>query len=126
MSKHDEISLVQVQKRPGGGSDRTLKKNVMTIHNVLDRVVSLRPVTWNWKSDKEDRGLQYGFIAQEVEEVFPDLVSENTWNDGSTRKFLSTNDMLPYLVGSIKEQQQQIVELKKQITKLKLELSEKE
>ncbi len=62
-------------------------------------------------------GLQYGFIAQEVEEAMPELVSEGTWNDGTQRKFLTTSDMMPYLVIAIKEQQAQIVRLQEELSK---------
>ncbi|HEY9412359.1 MAG TPA: hypothetical protein VIP77_22465 [Jiangellaceae bacterium] len=40
--------------------------------------------------------------------MIPELVSEGTWNDGTTRKFLNTGDMVPYLVKALKEQQAQI------------------
>lgn len=112
------IAIVELKKMPGGGSDRTLKKNVTPLTGVLNKVLSLRPVTWNWKTDKSNASLEYGFIAQEVEEILPQLVSEGEWEDGTKRKFLTTNEMLPYLVAAIKEQQKEIEQLQKTITKL--------
>jgi hypothetical protein len=47
--------------------------------------------------------LQYGFIAQEVEAQFPDLVSEHKWIDGSNKKFLNMSGLVPYAIGAIKE-----------------------
>ena len=47
--------------------------------------------------------LKYGFIAQEVQQVFPDLVKESQWIDGSQKLFLSMGGMMPYVVGAIKE-----------------------
>ena len=74
-------------------SDVRLKKNITTIPNALDTVKSLRGVTYKWKSAKynysegtviedwckesNERNLaktHYGFIAQEVQPVVPDLV----------------------------------------------------
>lgn len=103
---------------PNGGSDITLKKNVVEIAAALDRVLKLRPVTWNWKAGRDTKKVRYGFIAQEVEEVLPDLVEMNEWEDGTMRKFLSTNDILPYLVAAVKEQQTQIAELRDKLSKL--------
>lgn len=109
-----DADIVQLVEMPNGGSDITLKKNVVNVDDVLARVLALRPVTWNWKTDNGGAPLKYGFIAQEVEELFPDLVEVREWTDGTQRKFLSTNDLLPYLVAAIKEQQDQIEELRNQ------------
>lgn len=109
------VKTVQLLEMPNGGSDITLKKNIVEVASVLERVLSLRPVTWNWKTDKDGAPIKYGFIAQEVERLFPDLVEEKEWVDGTQRKYLSTNDMLPYLVAAIKEQQEQILELRQRL-----------
>lgn len=109
------VKTVQLLEMPNGGSDATLKKNIVEVVSALDRVLALRPVTWNWKTDAEGDGLKYGFIAQEVEEVFPDLVELKQWEDGTERKFLSTNDLMPYLIAALKEQQAQIVELRQKL-----------
>jgi len=118
MTLDNDTSFIRFQKMPGGGSDKRLKKNITTIDGVLNKVTSLRPVTWHWKTDDQEKDIQYGFIAQEVERLFPHLVSENVWKDGSTRKFLTTNDMVPFLVSAIKEQQKQIDSMAKIIKRL--------
>jgi hypothetical protein len=53
-------------------SDSRLKMNVRTIENALDKVQRLRGVTFDWKADGKH---STGIIAQEVEKVFPELVS---------------------------------------------------
>tara|TARA_B100000927_G_scaffold68859_1_gene54509 strand:+ start:4234 stop:5910 length:1677 start_codon:yes stop_codon:yes gene_type:complete len=55
-------------------SDINLKENINTIENALDKVLSLRGVTYNWK-DRQRGGndLRMGFIAQEVDDVEPNL-----------------------------------------------------
>ncbi len=90
---------------PTCGSDRTLKKNINSLDttDLLTRVASLNPVSYHWLTESDGAKLQYGFIAQEVAEQFPNLVSDQTWIDGSTRKFLNMGGLMPYTVGAIKE-----------------------
>lgn len=96
----------------GGGSDITLKKDIEEIRFGLKKILSLRPVTWRWSAIERDDRLEHGFIAQEVEQVIPGLVSLDTWEDGTERKFLSTKEMIPYLVAAVQEQQKEIEELR--------------
>jgi hypothetical protein len=90
---------------PSCGSDLTLKKDISSLDTVslLDKVSALNPVSYRWITEEETAPLQYGFIAQEVEAQFPDLVKENTWIDGTQRKFLNTGGLMPYAIGAIKE-----------------------
>jgi len=61
-------------------SDKTLKKNIETIDDALNKVCSLRGVYFNWNPDSvADKGLDMskrfmGCIAQEVQEVIPEVV----------------------------------------------------
>lgn len=57
-------------------SDRSLKQGIRTMPDVLDRVLELRPVTYRYKSHPGADRNSWGFIAQEVEPVFPEFVSE--------------------------------------------------
>ncbi len=77
-------------------SDRNLKENIVPIGNSLDKVMALNPVTYTWKSNGAS-GI--GFIAQEVEEVIPQLV--NTNEDGT--KGIYSLEMIPFLVKAIQE-----------------------
>lgn len=93
-------------------SDSTLKTNIKKIEgDVLSKVCKLDGYTYNWKSDKDGQ-LQVGFIAQEVEKVFPELVETI---DSSNVKLLSYIGMIPYLLEAIKAQQSQIEDLKEQL-----------
>lgn len=74
----------------------------------LEQIPALRPVLWRWKSDKTDADPEHGYVAQEVERTLLSLVSVAFWEDGSERKFLSTKEMIPFLVAAIQEQQAQI------------------
>lgn len=111
-------SLVELNDMPnGGGSDRSLKKDIRSIRSGLERVLALRPVSWRWKAARPGKKVEHGFVAQEVEKVLPDLVYMDSWDDGSERKFLSTKEMIPYLVSAIQEQQKQIEILQKKLDK---------
>ena len=93
-------------------SDSTLKTNIKKIEgDVLSKICRLDGYTYNWKSDKDGQ-LQVGFMSQEVEKVFPELVETI---DSSNVKLMSYIGMIPYLLEAIKEQQTQIENLKEQL-----------
>ena len=62
-------------------SDERLKKNITTLSaDTLEKITRLRPVTFEWRNDEYSwlngqSGVNYGLIAQEVEQVFPDMVN---------------------------------------------------
>jgi hypothetical protein len=103
-------------------SDIRYKKNIETIDNALDKVQSLRGVTFDWDNDafKENENTKKqtfmeratGVIAQDVEKVLPEAVREN--EDGF--KNVAYGNMVGLLIEAIKEQQAQIDELKKQLS----------
>ena len=109
-------------------SDYRLKTNIQNISSSLDKVKKLRPVEFDWLVDRDNH--EYGLIAQEVEEVLPMLVSEHNAL-GDTKKFLKELDgtevsktvdyskLTVLLVDAMKEQQEQINELKTEIQELK-------
>ncbi|HEX6258560.1 MAG TPA: tail fiber domain-containing protein [Candidatus Saccharimonadales bacterium] len=113
----DTTRIVMVMPN-GGASDKNLKKNVTEITTALDHIAKLRPVTWEWKNKHDDPTLQHGFIAQEIEAVFPDLVGERLWEDGTLRKFVFTDALIPYLVKALQEQRRQVKALTTTVHKL--------
>jgi hypothetical protein len=84
-------------------SDARLKENVRTATEGLAIINALRPVRYDWKAGHgNDRKDQLGFIAQEVEAVFADAVSE--WKMGEeTYKTVGPGALIPVLVNAIKE-----------------------
>jgi hypothetical protein len=56
-------------------SDARLKENIVNLPSQLSNIMALRPVEFDYKASK---GHQIGFIAQEVREIYPDLVSESS------------------------------------------------
>ncbi|MCF0041686.1 tail fiber domain-containing protein [Dyadobacter fanqingshengii] len=80
-------------------SDRRLKTNIQPFKNSLGKVNGLQGYHYNWEDKTRDQTMQTGLIAQEVEQVFPELVSTN--KDG----FKSVNyiGLVPHLIESVKE-----------------------
>ncbi|MCF2492743.1 tail fiber domain-containing protein [Dyadobacter chenhuakuii] len=80
-------------------SDRRLKTKIQPFKSSLGKVNSLQGYHYNWEDKTKDQTLQTGLIAQEVEQVFPELVSTN--KDG----FKSVNyiGLVPHLIESVKE-----------------------
>jgi hypothetical protein len=106
-------------------SDVTLKENVVAIENALNKVKAIRGVTFDWKDEVierkggEDgyfvRKQDVGVIAQEVEEVLPEVVA--TKEDGT--KAVRYEKLVALLIESVKEQQNQIDSLKLEIQAIK-------
>lgn len=98
-------------------SDSRLKTNVNGISSALNKVVKLRGVTFNWDLSKKpsaDKKLQYGFIAQEVEKIFPELVT----TDSEGFKSLNYIGIVPVLTEAVKELKAENDELKSTINDL--------
>ena len=97
-------------------SDSRLKDDITDLQYGLNEILQLRPVSYNWKDDKINQGKQFGFIAQEVQEVMPELVKEFETEEGE-RLGLDKEGIYAALVNAIQEQQKQIEELKTLINK---------
>ena len=96
----------------GAWSDARLKKNIVSLPSQLNNILALRPVEFDYK---DGSGRQIGFIAQEMQSIYPDVVGENSdgmltisgWNKTEAR-----------LVKAIQEQQALIESLTVRLTKL--------
>jgi len=88
-------------------SDINLKENIHSIDDPLGKVMQINGVGFRWKDTKEDA---IGVIAQDIEEVIPELVKNN-----DHIKTVNYNGLIGVLIEAIKEQQRQILELKAQI-----------
>lgn len=87
-------------------SDINLKKDINTLENCYDIVNDLNPVGFKWiKNNKEN----VGFIAQEVEQVIPSIVSDN-----DEYKAIAETKIIAYLVGAIQELDKELKELEKE------------
>ncbi|GAB1308861.1 hypothetical protein KH5_15440 [Urechidicola sp. KH5] len=105
-------------------SDRRLKKDIETIpsNEALSLITQLRGVTYKWNDNqtgiKRPNNVQYGFIAQEIKEVFPERVS--TDNAGYYQTAYGSYDAL--YVQAFKELQKQLEEKTKDYDKLEARL----
>ncbi|MGY8867161.1 MAG: pyocin knob domain-containing S74 family peptidase, partial [Methylophagaceae bacterium] len=104
-------------------SDRRLKENIKPIENSLDKIKKLNGVTFDWiKLTEEEKGVKHqynegsdlGVIAQEVEEVLPELVKTRK----SGYKAVDYQKFTAVLIEAVKDQQTQIDELKDLVSKL--------
>jgi Chaperone of endosialidase len=101
-------------------SDSVLKKNILHLDHALDKIKGINAVTFEWKKNEFPKrnfpeGEQIGFIAQNVEKEYPELVGKD--KDGY--KTVAYDKMTPVLLEAIKEQQSQIDALKSEIEELK-------
>ncbi|MDM8557312.1 tail fiber domain-containing protein [Candidatus Parabeggiatoa sp. HSG14] len=81
-------------------SDEQLKQNIQTLGGSLAKLAQLRGVRFNWKEDTEEK--QIGLVAQEVEKVFPELVS----TDSEGYKSIAYGKLTAVLIEAVKELQQ--------------------
>lgn len=135
--KYNSIQVASVYNY----SDARAKENVQTLNSGLNTILNLRPVTYTWKNGNsetdastfsatgtaaafgpdEDDMTQYGFLAQEVEEVMPDAVK--TDEDG--HKLINYTALIPVLVQSVQELQGIIDEQNSTITNLKNKIAQR-
>ncbi len=97
-------------------SDESLKENIRDLDKGLDTVLALQPRRFDWKNG--DGNDIMGFVAQEVEEVMPELVHDFKYSETETKLGLKMGDMVPTLVKAIQDQQEIIENLKSRIEQL--------
>lgn len=97
-------------------SDERAKTNVKSLGSSLGTLMSLRPVTFNWKQNNmtkaaavaetavETNRLNYGFLAQEVEEVVPEIVKDSDTGE----KLVNYSALIPMLVEAVQELQKTV------------------
>lgn len=117
-------------QKTGGGSwssisDVRLKDNITPLTGALAKIASLNPVTYSWRHNAVNEPTT-GFIAQEVQQVFPSAVSEHEPTEGE-KEFVTDqtmsigwqNDMTAYLVGAIKELKAELESVKAELATFK-------
>jgi hypothetical protein len=115
-------------------SDERLKRNIGDVKGALDQIMQLKARTYDFRTDEYEfmnlpKGKQYGFVAQELEDVFPEMVrdiqqpktrtgetadgkSDTAKEDIFNFKGVNYQMLIPVLTEAIQEQQKQIEELK--------------
>ncbi|MBL0047746.1 MAG: tail fiber domain-containing protein [Bacteroidetes bacterium] len=96
-------------------SDARLKRDFESFETVLPKVLALKPLKYHYLDNKENAIKTMGFLAQDVQKIFPEIVSHEEGED------LLAIDYSKFAIVSIKaiqEQQAQIEALKKQVADL--------
>ena len=101
-------------------SDERLKRDIQPLDasSELQRLLNLRPVSYYWRDERLSQERQYGFIAQELREVFPELVQESI----DDQKTLSVNyqALIPLLVNALQQQEARIQRLEAELQRLRV------
>lgn len=109
----------------GTTSDSRLKTNVTPIESALDKISKMRGVEFDWTATNRKGQHDIGVIAQEVEDVIPELVREKQLNTGEfegkeeSYKVVDYDKISAVLIEAVKEQQEIIKDLQRQIDELK-------
>jgi len=107
-------------------SDVSLKENIRDIdEGEYDKILYLMPAKYNFKND-DSKKIHFGFIAQELEEFFPELVEnkeiieENSNNEETEKNVKTVNylELIPIMINKIQDLQEQINDLKKKFNNI--------
>ncbi len=96
-------------------SDESLKENISDIGPVLDTIKDYQCVNYSLKATESETADKVGFIAQDWEHDFPNVVSKD--DDGNLG--MKYTETIPVLLKAIQEQQAMIEELKAEVAALK-------
>jgi len=91
-------------------SDRRLKMNILPINGVLENLLKLNPMTYNW-IDRPNTELSVGLLAQEVEKIFPQLIHTSE----SDQKLVNYRALSVLAIQGLKEQQLKIDKLEQML-----------
>lgn len=89
-------------------SDQRLKNNINNIENGLDKISVINPVQFSWKHNNKN---DYGVIAQEIEKLYPEFVTENM----EGYKVVNYNSLIALLIKSVQELKTELDLLKNRI-----------
>ena len=93
-------------------SDARLKANIISLGNTLAKVLQIDGKSYTMKKDENNKQ-KIGVLAQDIEKVFPELVSES-----NGVKSVNYQGLVPVLINALKEQQKEIDELKEMVQAL--------
>ena len=95
------------------GSDLRLKRDITPLAGLLDKLMQLRPVSYQFRSEPANSARSLGLIAQEVEPLFPEVVGEYRGMKG-----LAYSELVPVTIGAIQELNQKVTEKEAEIQRL--------
>ena len=119
---HPTTLLVQVDQNGQLGtaaSSRRYKQDIEDMGAITDRLFDLRPVTFHYKVHP-DGPTHFGLIAEEVDEVMPELVVRG--KDGQIET-VAYQDLAPMLLNEVQKQRRQIEALKSELKAIRTALA---
>jgi hypothetical protein len=96
-------------------SDVRVKENIVEARDYTQDIMKLRVVKYSLKKDNETKPTKIGFIAQEVEKVFPNMIETTKNEEFEDLKQIKTSVLIPMLVKTIQELNKRIGDLEKKI-----------
>jgi|GEM_PF-3208139 len=94
-------------------SDRSLKKDIAPLQSSLALFAQLNPVNYHWNTEDSSSPLQYGFIAQDIEAIFPSFV---TTDSETGIKSVAFGNLIPVTIKAINEMNVHLGDLSKDTT----------
>jgi hypothetical protein len=78
----------------------------------------LKPCLFHYNSDPEDIKPRIGFIAQDLEQIYPNLIESGSYDENiqDNIKAINVTDIIPYLVKAIQELKSEVDELKSKLS----------
>lgn len=121
----DENGIRRAYVEGGSGnwvqpSDRSLKQDIQPLGNILHNVMQLDAVSYRYAQGPGSSPRTYGFVAQDVEAIFPDLVKTGEAGE----KGLAYSEFGVLAIAAIQEQQALIDSLQLQVDQLRTEVDE--
>jgi hypothetical protein len=94
-------------------SDLRVKENIVEARDYTEDLMKLRVVKYSLKKDQEQEATKLGFIAQEVEQVFPNMVQTTETDEIKDLKSIKMSVLIPMLVKTIQQLNERVKELEK-------------
>src|SRR5262249_44721852 len=85
-------------------SDRSMKRDISSLENSLDRLMQLRAVSYHFRNEPKNTPVSLGFVAQEVQPIFPEVVREQS----NGVKAIGYSELIPVTIRSIQELNQKV------------------
>lgn len=85
-------------------SDRRLKRNIETLEYGIAEILKINPVQYQWKNKEDKPHKSLGVIAQEIQEIIPNVVQIG--DDNNQTLSVSYTELIPVLIKAIQEQQE--------------------
>lgn len=106
-------------------SDERLKENIEDVNNTLDKIIELSPKKYHYIwGEKNPNRKNSGFLAQDVQKIFPELVTSIKQPNGEKTLMLNYTGMIPYITKGMQEQQEIISDQESTINNLQAQLNQ--